>query len=244
MELSRDAHAFACISGYHYFTKQQIAGPNCMAVKVFIADDHGVVREALKKLIDSNPAFQVIGEASGGQEVIEKVTELKPDVVIMDLGMPGIDGVKATATLIKNNPLTKVIALTAHEEGAYIRDCLAAGAKGYVLKRSLAEELQLALTVVSRGGTYLDPLVSTKLQDLLSEPQEVSTNKLSEREIQVVKLIARGLSAKETSKELNISVKTVETYKLRAMEKLALTSRADLVKHAVEHGWLQDESGV
>ncbi len=212
-----------------------------MAVRVFIADDHGVVREALKRLIDSNPDFQVVGEASGGLEVLQKVIDTKPDVVIMDLGMPGLDGVKCTASLIKANPLTKVIALTAHEEAAYIKDCLAAGAKGYVLKRSLAEELQLALTVVSRGGTYLDPLVSAKLQELLSEPAESITNKLSEREIQVVKLIARGLSAKETSKQLTISVKTVETYKLRAMEKLGLSSRSELVKYAMEHGWLMDD---
>lgn len=212
-----------------------------MAVKVFIADDHGVVREALKRLIDSNPDFEVVGEAAGGLEVVEKVHQSHPDVIIMDLGMPGLDGVQATVNLIKANPSTKVIALTAHEEPGYIKECLAAGAKGYVLKRSLAGELQLALTVVSRGGTYLDPLVSAKLQELLSEQPADNNGKLSEREIQVVKLIARGLSAKETSRELKISVKTVETYKLRAMEKLQLSSRAELVKYAMEHGWLVDQ---
>lgn len=216
-----------------------------MAVRVFIADDHGVVREALKRLIESTPDFQVVGEASGGLEVAEKVASTKPDVVVMDLSMPGLDGVQCTASLIKANPTMRVIALTAHEEAGYIKDCLAAGAKGYVLKRSLAEELQLALTVVSRGGTYLDPLVSAKLQDLLSEsPAESNANKLSEREIQVVKLIARGLSAKETSRQLKISVKTVETYKLRAMEKLGLNSRAELVKYAMEHGWLLDDVAI
>lgn len=212
-------------------------------VKVFIADDHGVVREALKRFIDAQPDFQVVGEASGGLEVMEKVQNSKPDIVIMDLGMPGLDGVKCTASLLKANPETKVIALTAHEEAGYIKDCLAAGAKGYVLKRSLAEELQLALAVVARGGTYLDPLVSTKLQEMLSEPVDPhsTANKLSEREIQVVTLIARGLSAKEISKQLTISVKTVETYKARALEKLKVHNRAELVRYAFDHGWLNDD---
>lgn len=212
-------------------------------VKVFIADDHGVVREALKRFIDAQPDFQVVGEAAGGLEVMEKVLNSRPDIVIMDLGMPGLDGVKCTASLVKANPDTKVIALTAHEEATYIKDCLAAGARGYVLKRSLAEELQLALAVVSRGGTYLDPLVSAKLQEMLSEPVDPAhaANKLSEREIQVVTLIARGLSAKEISKQLTISVKTVETYKARALEKLGVHNRAELVRYAFEHGWLSDE---
>ena len=212
-------------------------------VKIFIADDHGVVREALKRFIDSQPDFEVVGEASGGLEVMEKVRLSRPDIVIMDLGMPGLDGVKCTANLLKANPEAKVIALTAHEEASYIKDCLAAGAKGYVLKRSLVEELQLALSVVARGGTYLDPLVSVKLQEMLSGPHDTTSaaSKLSEREIQVATLIARGLSAKEIAKQLNISVKTVETYKARALEKLSVHNRAELVRYALEHGWLADE---
>lgn len=213
------------------------------AVKVFIAEDHGVVREALKRFINSQPDFEVVGEASGGLEVAGKVQESKPDVIIMDLSLPGMDGIKCTASLLKSNPETKVIALTAHEEMSFIRECLAAGAKGYVLKRSMAEELRLALNVVSRGGTYLDPLVSAKLQQMLSQAPDSSSSasKLSEREVQVVTLIARGLSAKEISKQLAIGVKTVETYKARASEKLGIRTRAELVRHACEYGWLKDE---
>lgn len=209
-------------------------------VTVFIADNHSVAREALKRFIENHFNLTVIGEAASGLEVLDMVKSTKPDVVIMDLAMQGLDGIQCIASLRTTNPETKVIALTANEDPASIRGCLAAGGRGYVLKGASPNELVLAITVVSGGGTYLDPIVSARLQQILAdEPNRPNrVGNLTEREIQVVMLISRGLSGKEISKQLNIGLKTVDTYKSRAMEKLDLHSRADLIRFAVDHGWL------
>lgn len=208
-------------------------------VTVFIADDHNLVREAIKRFIQDQPDFAVVGEAADGQEAIDKILVSQPDLVIMDISMPGIDGIQCTASLAKSCPQTRVIALTAQEETSYIKGCLAAGGKGYVLKRSMAAELLLALTVVRGGAIYLDPNVSDKLQGALMEGiVENEASGLTERETQVVRGIAKGLSAKEIARQLGIGTKTVETYKSRAMEKLHLKTRAELIRHALEKGWL------
>lgn len=206
-------------------------------ITVFLADDHSLVREALKRFIDAQPNFEVIGEASSGLELIEKVKQTGPHLVIIDPSMPNFDAIECTASISKFNPDIKVIALTTKEEPSYIRSCLAAGGKGYVLKRSQAADLLSALSVVAAGGLYLDQNVSLKLQEP-AEQDNSPLDKLSDREIQVVKLAAKGLSAKDISKHLAISVKTVETYKSRAMEKLELRSRSELIRFAVGNGWL------
>lgn len=215
-------------------------------IKVFIVEDQGVVLEALKAFIRLEGAFQLVGEASNGLEVVAKVLNCNPDVVIMDLALPGIDGVKCTAQLLESNPTVRVIALTAQEDVELMREALKAGAKGYVLKRSLGQELSLALSVVARGGIFLDPIASDKLHSMLAQSSDIVSggSKLSEREIQVITLVAKGLSSKAIAIRLAIKVKTVETYKARASEKLGVKSRAGLVKHALEGGWFNDSDGT
>lgn len=186
-------------------------------IRVFIAEDQGVIRQALKTFIASEPNFEVVGEASSGLDVVAGVQECNPDVIVMDLALPGMDGIQCTAQLLKLDPDIKVIALTAYEDIESIRETLKAGARGYVLKSSMAHELTWALNVVARGGTYLDPVASTGLHALLSSssPTATSSNKLSEREMQVVTLIAKGFSSKQIAEQLKIGSKTVETYKAR-----------------------------
>jgi DNA-binding NarL/FixJ family response regulator len=160
----------------------------------------------------------------------------------MDVSMPGVNGVQATRRLKTESPDTRVVALTVHEEGGYLRSLLDAGASGYVLKRSAASELVRALQIVGDGGTYLDPALTGQLvgKFVRNTPHPTGAPALSDRESEVVKLVARGYSNKEIAAKLEVSVKTVETYRYRAVEKLGLRGRADLVRYAIEQGWLED----
>ena len=213
-------------------------------IRVFLADDHAVVREGLKALINTQPGMVVVGEASDGLDACERVPKLRPDVVVMDVSMPGLTGSQATERLRHECPLVKILALTVHEDKGYIRQLLAAGAAGYVLKRAAAEELIHAIRVVASGGVYLDPTMAGKVVGgfvrRANETRHSSSTALSEREVEVAQLTAAGHSNKEIATRLELSVKTVETYRARAMEKLDLKSRADLVRYAVQQGWLQD----
>ena len=211
-------------------------------LRVLLADDHAVVREGLKALINSHLDMEVVGEAADGRSACAKATELCPDVVVMDVSMPLVNGVEATREVRRLRPEVKVLALTVHEERSYLRELMQAGAAGYVLKRSAAEDLVHALRVVARGDVYLDPSVTAVVLGKLSRPrlQGSARPELSERETEVLQLIARGHSNKEIADRLTISVKTVETYKARSMEKLGLTGRADIVRFAVHEGWLRD----
>jgi len=211
-------------------------------LRVFLADDHTVVREGLKALINANAEMEVVGEAADGASAISGVTELDPDVVVMDVSMPGINGAKATAMLKDAKPGRKVLALTLHEERSYVRLLLDAGASGYVLKRSAAAELIHAIKAVADGRVYLDPsLAGGVVETLRSKPSVSPSTKsgaeLSEREAEVLRLIALGYSNKEIAAKLELSVKTVETYKKRSVEKLGLRSRVDIVRYAAEQGW-------
>jgi DNA-binding NarL/FixJ family response regulator len=213
-------------------------------LRVFLADDHAVVREGLKALINGQPGMTVVGEAGDGLDACERVPALRPDVVVMDVSMPGLTGSQATERLRKECPLVKVLALTVHEDKGYIRQLLAAGAAGYVLKRAAAEELIHAIRVVAGGGVYLDPTMAGKVVGgFVHRPTGVNSPKggeLSDREAEIARLTAAGHSNKEIASRLDLSVKTVETYRARGMEKLGLTSRADLVRYAVQQGWLHD----
>jgi DNA-binding NarL/FixJ family response regulator len=213
-------------------------------LRVFLADDHAVVREGLKALINSEPGMTVVGEASDGIAACESVRKLRPDVVVMDVSMPGLTGSQATERLRDECPLVKVLALTVHEDKGYIRQLLAAGASGYVLKRSAPEELIRAIRVVAAGEVYLDSAVAGKVVGaFVRRAADGGTSvgtALSEREVEVARLTAAGHSNKEIATRLEIGMKTVETYRARAMEKLALKSRAELVRYAFQKGWLQD----
>ena len=213
-------------------------------LRIFLADDHAVVREGLKALVNAQPDMEVVGEAGDGRTACVKAAELCPDVLVMDVSMPEMNGVQATRELHGVAPTIKVVALTVHEDRTFVQQLLAAGASGYVLKRAAAEELVHAIRVVARGEVYLDPAVATSLvQQLARQPRSgvaPDVADLSEREAEVLRLIAQGHSNKEIAARLELSVKTVETYKARSMEKLGLTGRADIVRLALEKGWLRE----
>ena len=212
-------------------------------VRVFLADDHAIVRGGLKALIDAQPGMVVVGEAADGLETCALVATLQPDVVVMDVSMPGLTGSLATERLRRECPAVKVLALTVHEDKGYIRQLLTAGASGYALKRAAPEELIRAIQVVAAGGMYLDPTVTVKVVGGFVKPPPKGTAKtgeLSEREAEVARLTAAGHGNKEIAARLDLSVKTVETYRARSLEKLGLKSRAELVRYAFQQGWLQD----
>lgn len=212
-------------------------------LRLLLADDHAVVREGLKTLIELEPGMEVVGEAADGEEACHLAATLRPDVVVMDVSMPRLNGARATERLKQLLPEIKVLALTVHEDKSYMRELLQAGASGYVLKRAVADELIHAIRTVAAGGMYLDPTLAGKLVGSFlgpsNHPVASEEQVLSERESSVLRLLAQGYSNKEISIQLSISVKTVETYKTRSMEKLGLESRVDVVRYASEHGWLQ-----
>lgn len=212
-------------------------------MRLFLADDHPVVRSGLRALMESEPDMTIVGEAADGFATVEGALQLRPDVVIMDVSMPKLGGAEATERIRKECPETKVLALTAHEERSYVQLLLAAGASGYVLKRSAAEDLVRAVHAVAAGGVYLDPAMAAQVVSNGRRPGAASNvlarAELSEREAEVMRLIARGHAMKEIATMLELSTRTLETYKARAMEKLDLKSRADIVRYALERGWLK-----
>ena len=214
-------------------------------LRILLADDHAVVREGLRVLVEAQPDLEVVGEASDGDSACRLAGELRPDVVVMDVSMPGLTGDRATQLLKQGHPDIKVLALTVYEDRSHLRQLLKAGAAGYVLKLATGAELLRAIRVVAAGGVYLDPAVAGKVvDDIVNEDAEGGRpdgTPLTDRESQVVLRVAQGFSNKEIAAQLDISVKTVETHKLRSMEKLGLKSRAEVVQFALRRGWLAQE---
>lgn len=210
------------------------------SIRVVLADDHAVVREGLKSLISQQDDMQVVGEASDGRMAHRLAQELAPDVVVMDVSMPELGGAAATAEIRRDAPGCRVVALTVHEGEGYLHQLLQAGASGYVLKRSAAEDLVRAVREVAAGGTYLDPKAAGQILSSIVRPSKAanSEQELTSRETEVVRLLARGHINREIAKFLDLSVKTVEVHKAKALEKLGLRSRADLVRYAIQHDWL------
>ena len=211
-------------------------------LRIVLADDHAVVREGLKALINGQSDMSVVGEAADGEAACRATEALRPDVLVMDLSMPLLGGAEATARVRRECPGVKVLALTVHEERVYLTQLLRAGASGYVLKRAVASELVHAVRIVASGGTYIDPAMAGSLVEGYLDRQDVATQPahgpLSDREREVLMRIARGYSNKEIAAELELSVKTVETYKARVAEKLGLRTRVAIVRYAAEQGWL------
>jgi DNA-binding NarL/FixJ family response regulator len=211
-------------------------------LRILLADDHAVVREGLRALINAQPDLEVIGEACDGRSAVRMAGELRPDVVVMDVSMPGQTGDEATEQLKHDVPVVKVLALTVFEDKGHLRRLLKAGASGYILKLATGEELIRALRIVATGGVYLDPVLAGKVVgDFVNEADASDRDEgahLTERESQVMLRVAQGFSNKEIVAQLEISVKTVETHKLRSMEKLELRSRAEVVQYALRRGWL------
>jgi DNA-binding NarL/FixJ family response regulator len=213
-------------------------------VRVLLADDHMVVRDGLRLLINGQRDMRVVGEAADGQEAMQKARELKPDVVVMDLSMPKVNGLQATERLRTEQPAVKVVALTVHEDAAYLLQLCKAGAAGYVLKRSAGDDLIQAIRDVAHGANHFDATLASKA--LMARPADRPAKEglrpanLSEREREILILLAWGYSNKEIANRLQLSVKTVETYRLRVGEKLGLRSRTEMVQYALRQGWLNE----
>ena len=213
-------------------------------LRILIADDHATVRQGLKLLIDSQPDMGVVGEAADGDGVLQQAEALKPDIIVMDISMPGMNGLIATRTLKRAQPQVSIVALTRHDDDTYLDELLRAGASGYVLKQSAPMEFLQAIRAVAAGGIYLDPAMTSRVADgLLARHAEVASQPratLTERESEVLRMIAIGHSNKEVATQLTISVKTVEVHKANAMRKLGLTGRVDIIRYGVLQGWLYD----
>lgn len=214
-------------------------------IQILLVDDHAVVRAGLRALLDPEPNMRVIGEAATGEEALEKARRLKPDVVVMDLLMPGISGVEAIRHIARETRDTKILVLTAHPEEGTLLEVLDAGGCGYVAKTSTYEDLARAIRLVMQGEVFLDP-GATKLlvrHHQAAHPHESggALGRLSAREREVLVLTAEGHSATEIGRQLRLSPKTVDTYRARIMEKLRLTHRAELVRFALRTGLLKPE---
>ena len=210
-------------------------------LRILLAEDHRILREGLKRLIDEQPNMEVVGEAENGIEAWHKTKDLEPDIVLMDITMPRLNGAEATVKIRELCPNVKIIVLTGHRASAYLSEVLKAGASGYVLKQAAIDELIDAIQIVSKGGNYIDrasreSIVNSPLDNKVykGEPQG---KPLSQREIQVLSLVANGYTNKEIANELAISVKTVESHKTNSMQKLDLKSRAEIVDYARFRGW-------
>ena len=213
-------------------------------IRILLADDHVTVRHGLKLLIDSQSDMNVVSEASDGQSAVQRALESKPDVIVMDISMPGVNGLVATRSLKQLQPNAAIVTLTRHGDDAYLRELLRAGVSGYVLKQSAPTELLQAIRVVATGGQYLDSTLTARGTAGFPPREGKKVNKpgatLSEREAEVIRLIASGHSNKEIAARLTLSVKTVEAHKANAMRKLGLNGRIDIVKYAVLQGWLHN----
>lgn len=216
------------------------------AIRLLLADDHAVVRSGLRLLLESQPDMVIIGEAENGEEAIRRTKELGPDVVLMDIEMPGINGIEATRRIKGQSPATAVLALTMYEDDQYFFEMLRAGAAGYVPKRAAPDELASAIRAVSRGDVFIHPSLAGRLvQDYLlrrdTDEQEPPIDDLTPREQEVLTLIAEGLSNGEIAERLVISIKTVDRHRENIMRKLNLHNRVDLVKYALRKGLIDLE---
>jgi DNA-binding NarL/FixJ family response regulator len=208
-------------------------------LRVFLADDHAMVRTGLKILIETQSDLQVVGEAGEVPDVAILAPALAPDVAVLGFSLSGPASPGIIRQLRATCPRLRVLILSSHEDKGHIADVLAAGATGYLLKRASAEELINAIRAVARAGVYIDPRIAGKLVTPPVHPASgIQLVDLSRREAEVLRLVAQGHSHREISTQLSVSLKTIETYKARSMEKLGLRNRVDIVRHAAEAGWL------
>jgi len=209
------------------------------AIRVSLADDHPFVLMGIKALIEQEPRLAVVSASADGEQALTDIAQVRPDVAIIDLSMPKLDGLKLMARLKGQMPDLKLLALTVHEDDAYLHQVLRAGADGYLLKRSAAEELVRAIFQVWDGKRFIDPALADKMAGQPTAlPAPITL--LSDREIDVLRLLALGFTSKEVAERLDIGIKTVDTYKGRASEKLALRTRAQIVRFAAAQGWLAE----
>ena len=224
-----------------------------VTTRILIADDHTLVRSGLKLILSAQPDFELVGEAATGDETIARTRELQPDVLLLDIGMPGMNGVEAARVIRQEFPEVRIVVLTMYDDDAYLQQFLQIGAAGYVMKQAADEELVSAIRAVQRGESFIHPLLTRQLIDLYlkqsqsqsqSQPRPSSDERkpdLSPRETEVLRLVALGYSAQQIATELGISVSTVETHRTHVSEKLGLHGRAQLVRYALNAGLLGSE---
>jgi two-component system response regulator NreC len=211
-----------------------------MSTRIILADDHGIMREGLRALLEKQPGIEVIAEAENGRTTVELSRELKPDVVIIDISMPDLNGIEATRQIIAESPGVKVIALSMHSDRKFVREMLSAGASGYMLKDSAFEELDKAISTVNDNQTYLSPgIADTVVKDYLGKivtDNSAASIALTNREREVLQLFAEGKTTKQIASLLCVSIKTIETHRKQIMDKLGLNSIAELTKYAIREG--------
>lgn len=212
-----------------------------MPIRIVLADDHSLLRAGLRALLQSDADLQVVGEAGDGYQALEMARALHPDVLLMDVSMPGLGGIEATRQLAQSQPATRVLILTVHEDATMLQAALEAGAAGYIVKRALETELSSAIRAVARGDVYVHPSVTRALLTVRSPAGARATpapQTLTPREQEVLSLIAHGHTNRQIADLLTLSVRTVETHRANIMGKLGLESRVELVRYASEHGML------
>jgi two-component system, NarL family, response regulator NreC len=214
-------------------------------LRILLADDHETVREGLRMILNAQPDMQVVATVGDGREAVAEAEKISPDVVIMDISMPGVNGLAATTQLMARCPSARILTLTRHADNSYLQQLMRAGAAGYVLKQSRPAELLHAIRSVASGGKYLDasmtaPVINSYSKSTTPAPGPEPTTPLSPRETEVLRLIAWGNTNKEIAARLDLSVKTVEAHKANGMRKLNMRGRIDIVRYALLQGWLHD----
>ncbi len=214
-----------------------------MPIRILLADDHSILRAGLRALLNAEPDFDVVGEVADGNQVLQLASALHPDLVLMDVSMPGLGGIEATKRLKEILPETRVLILTVHEDETLLRSAIQAGASGYVIKRAAETELIAAIQAISRGDMYIHPAMTRSLLKELTPEQPPKNNPdpqptLTKREIDVLRLIARGYTNSQIASRLSLSVRTVEGHRANLMDKLNLHSRVELVEYAERQGLL------
>jgi DNA-binding NarL/FixJ family response regulator len=210
-----------------------------LTIRILIADDHGLMRAGLRAVLEDEPAIEVVGEAENGEQVLQLTGQLQPDMVLLDIGIPGIDGIEATRRLKRINPDIRVLILTVYEEESLLREAIRAGASGYLLKRAAEEELIAAIHAVWRGDLYLHPAITRLLlKDLSPGPssKKEALDELTPREREVMGYIIRGFTSRQIAETLYISLRTVEGHRASLFGKLGLKNRLELVEFAEKHG--------
>ena len=211
-------------------------------MRIVLAEDHKTVREGIKMLVNAQTDMEVVGEAGDGAAAIKSVREKRPDVIVMDISMPEMNGLKATRKLKSEFPDVKILTLTRHSDDSFLEQLIGAGASGYILKQSAPAELINAIRTVGGGNAYLDTSLTEKVMGgfLSRSLRGERRSEVSDREMEVLRLIALGYSNKEIGTRLELSVKTVEAHKANAMRKLNMRGRIDIVRYAILQGWLED----
>jgi two-component system response regulator NreC len=212
-------------------------------IKVVVVDDHAVVRSGLRLLLDANEDIEVVGEAGNAKDAIFRARALKPDVMLLDVVMPGSSGIDVLPELLKESPETKVLVLSMQDDPSYVREAFGAGASGYVLKEAADEEVVSAVREIANGGRYVHPSLGARMVAAEAEERAAAeADPLSEREREVLRLLALGHTNQEIAHTLYISVRTAESHRAHIMQKLRLSTRAELVRYALSSGLLADES--